>query len=202
VRKRKEPNVGDSEASTAEFPRAEDHDLVRLFLRTGDPRAFQELLERHLPMIRRLLFTLLGGQREEMEDAEQEIMLSLFQGLREFQFRSSFRTYFYRLARNRGIDHLRRKRSRERTLARAKAGLWNLEPAGPEQQVLRQEEAESLLSFFRTLPAGDRELILMKDVDGFSIVEIAEVLGIPPGTVKSRLHRARAKLIEAAGGEP
>jgi RNA polymerase sigma-70 factor (ECF subfamily) len=193
--------VGDLESAAAETPRLEDHDLVRLFQRTSDPRVFQELLERHLPMIRRLLYTLLGGQREEMEDAEQEIVLSLFQGLRDFQFRSSFRTYFYRLARNRGIDHLRRKRSRERTMAKAKAGLWNVEPAGPEEQVLRREETGSLLGLFRALPSRDRQLILMKDIDGFSIAEIAEVLALPPGTVKSRLHRARAKLIEIAGGE-
>ena len=201
MRKRREPSVGDLETAAAETPRPEDHDLVRLFQRTGDPKAFRELLERHLAMIRRLLYTLLGGQREEMEDAEQEIVLSLFRGLRDFQFRSSFRTYFYGLARNRGIDHLRRKRSRERTMARAKAGLWSNEPAGPEEQVLRREETESLLGFFRALPPRDRQLILMKDIDGFSIAEIAEILALPPGTVKSRLHRAQAKLIETAGGE-
>jgi RNA polymerase sigma-70 factor (ECF subfamily) len=197
VRKRNEANVGDSEPA-AETPPPEDHILIRRFLRSGDQRTFQELVERHLPPIRRLLYTLFNGQREEMEDAEQEIILSLFQGLKDFQFRSSFRTYFYRLARNRGIDCLRRKRSRERTLARVGLGLWNRAPEGPEQQALRREEIDTLLGVFQTLPSKDRQLILMKDVDGFSIEEIADILGVPPGTVKSRLHRAREKLHRTA----
>jgi RNA polymerase sigma-70 factor (ECF subfamily) len=200
VRKKKEPKVAESEAAP-EAPAPEDHVLIRCFLRSGDPRAFQDLVERHLPSIRRLLYTLFNGQREEMEDAEQEIILSLFKGLKDFQFRSSFRTYFYRLARNRGIDCLRRKRSRERTLARIKPGLPNAEHLGPEQQALRREEIETLLGLFQSLPSRDRQLILMKDVDGFSIEEMAEILEVPAGTVKSRLHRAREKLLRAARRE-
>jgi RNA polymerase sigma-70 factor (ECF subfamily) len=197
VRKHKDLTVDRREVAPEESE-VEDHILIRRFLDSGDPRTFQELVERHLPSIRRLLYTLFNGQREEMEDAEQEIVLSLFRGLKDFRFRSSFRTYFYRLARNRGIDCLRRKRSRERTLARVKLSLWNSEPEGPEQQALRREEIESLLGFFRTLPLKDRQLILMKDVDDFSIEQIAAILGVPPGTVKSRLHRAREKLLASA----
>jgi RNA polymerase sigma-70 factor (ECF subfamily) len=197
VRKHKDLTVDRREVASEESE-VEDHILIRRFLDSGDPRTFQELVERHLPSIRRLLYTLFNGQREEMEDAEQEIVLSLFRGLKDFRFRSSFRTYFYRLARNRGIDCLRRKRSRERTLARVKLSLWNSEPEGPEQQALRREEIESLLGFFRTLPLKDRQLILMKDVDDFSIEQIAAILGVPPGTVKSRLHRAREKLLASA----
>lgn len=200
MRKHKDLTV-DRREVTPEESQAEDHILIRRFLDSGDPRTFQELVERHLPSIRRLLYTLFNGQREEMEDAEQEIVLSLFRGLKDFRFRSSFRTYFYRLARNRGIDCLRRKRSRERTLARVKLSLWNSEPEGPEQQALRREEIESLLGVFRTLPLKDRQLILMKDVDDFSIEQIAAILGVPPGTVKSRLHRARERLLASARRE-
>ena len=197
MRKQREPKVADSEP-VPEASAPEDQVLIRRFLRSGDSRAFQELLERHLPSIRRLLYTLFNGQREEMEDAEQEVILSLFQGLKDFRFRSSFRTWFYRLARNRGIDCLRRNRSRERTLARIKRNLPNPEHLGPEQQVLRREEMETLLSVFQTLASRDRQLILMKDVDGFSIEEIGQILEAPAGTVKSRLHRARERLLRAA----
>lgn len=197
MRNQREPKVADSEP-VPEASSPEDHVLIRRFLRSGDPRTFQELVERHLPSIRRLLYTLFNGQREEMEDAEQEIILSLFQGLKDFRFRSSFRTWFYRLARNRGIDCLRRNRSRERTLARIKRDLPNPEHLGPEQQALRREEIETLLSVFQTLASRDRQLILMKDVDGFSIEEIGQILEAPAGTVKSALHRAREKLLRAA----
>jgi RNA polymerase sigma-70 factor (ECF subfamily) len=173
---------------------SEDFILIRRFLRTGDAREFRTLVERHLPSIRRLLYTLFNGQREEMEDAEQEIVLSLFQRLKDFQFRSSFRTYFYRLARNRGIDCLRKKRSQDRAAARVRWGLWNQEPPGPEEQVVHREERETLLSVFQTLPSKARQLILMKDVDGFTLDEMADILDVPIGTVKSRLHRAREKL--------
>jgi RNA polymerase sigma-70 factor (ECF subfamily) len=173
---------------------SEDTVLIHRFLHSGDQQTFRDLVERHLPSIRRLLYTLFNGQREEMEDAEQEIILSLFLGLKDFHFRSSFRTYFYRLARNRGIDCLRRQRSRERALTRLGLGLLNSESPGPEEQALRREEVRSLLNVFQNLPSRDRQLVLMKEVDGFAIDEIAEILAVPPGTVKSRLHRARAKL--------
>ena len=67
--------------------------------------------------------------------------------------------------------------------------------------MLRREEGETLLRLFQTLSFRDRQLILMKDVDGFSIEETAAILGIPKGTVKSRLHRAREKLAGRIRGE-
>lgn len=179
---------------------SEDFILIRRFLRAGDSRVFRTLVERHLPSIRRLLYTLFNGQREEMEDAEQEIVLSLFQRLKDFQFRSSFRTYFYRLARNRGIDCLRKKRSQDRTVARLGLGLWNRELPGPEEQAVHREETDTLLAVFQTLPSKDRQLILMKDIDGFALNEMEDILGVPIGTVKSRLHRAREKLAKHVRG--
>ena len=158
-------------------------------------------MDRHLQLIRRLLYTLFNGQREEMEDAEQEILICLFQGLKDFRFRSSFRTYLYRMARNRAIDCLRRAKSRERVRARLNPGSWNRDPSGPEEQALRREATGTLLELFRSLPSRDRQLILMKDVDGFSLEEMSEILGVPTGTVKSRLHRARSKLAEHARGK-
>ena len=190
--------MGDPESAAGASPPA-DHSLIQSFLQSGDPAAFRKLVERHLPPVRRLLYTLFNGQREEIEDAEQEIILSLLQGLGSFQFRSSFRTYFYRLARNRGIDCLRRKRSRERVLVRLRSGLGNEQAHDPEEQALRGEELRSLLEVFHTLPSRDRQLILMKDVEGFSVEEVAGILKVPVGTVKSRLHRAREKLARRLG---
>ncbi len=189
-----------AEAGALPNEESEDFILIRRFLRAGDSRVFRTLVERHLPSIRRLLYTLFNGQREEMEDAEQEIVLSLFQRLKDFQFRSSFRTYFYRLARNRGIDCLRKKRSQDRAVARLGLGLWNRELPGPEEQAVHREETETLLAVFQTLPSKDRQLILMKDIDGFALNEMADILGVPIGTVKSRLHRAREKLAKHLRG--
>lgn len=202
VRKRNKPNVHGRNAAAGALPNEESEDfiLIRRFLRTGDSKEFRTLVERHLPPIRRLLYTLFNGQREEMEDAEQEIVISLFQRLKDFQFRSSFRTYFYSLARNRSIDFLRKKRSQDRTVARLRLGLRNREVAGPEQQVMQREETETLLAVFQTLPSKDRRLILMKDIDGFTLNEMADIMDVPIGTVKSRLHRAREKLAKYLRG--
>jgi RNA polymerase sigma-70 factor (ECF subfamily) len=176
ARKRNTPNVHVRKTAAGALPNDESEDflLIRRFVRTGDPGEFRTLVERHLPSIRRLLYILFNGQREEMEDAEQEIVLSLFQKLKDFQFRSSFRTYFYRLARNRGIDCLRKKRSQDRAVARLRLGVWNRETPGPEEQVVHREETETLLAVFQTLPSKDRQLILMKDVDGFTLEEMSD----------------------------
>ena len=199
ARKRNKPSVHVRKTAAGALPNEDSADflLIRRFLRTGNRGDFRTLVERHLPSIRRLLYTLFNGQREEMEDAEQEIVLSLFQRLKDFQFRSSFRTYFYRLARNRGIDCLRKMRSQDRAVARLRLGMWNREVPDPEEQVVAREETETLLAVFQTLPSKDRQLILMKDVDGFTLEEMAGILEVPIGTIKSRLHRAREKLAKS-----
>ena len=194
----KEPGVGEAEAKIgAELP--EDETLIRRFLEERDEKAFECLIRRHLPSIRRMLYTLFNGQREDMEDAEQEIVLNLYRGLQDFRFRCSFRTYLYRLARNRGIDCLRRKASRKRMRSRLRLQLPNRDPMDPEQQALRYLQADAVLRAVQALPLTDRQLIVMKDVDGFSLGQIAEIVGAPVGTIKSRLHRARNRLLTKLG---
>lgn len=199
MRNRNEPKAGGAETDVgAALP--EDETLIRRFLDVGDKKAFEQLIHRHLPSIRRMLYTLFNGQREDMEDAEQEIILSLYRGLRDFRFHSSFRTYLYRLARNRGIDCLRRKVSRKRMRSRLRLQLQNQEPVDPEQQALRRIQADTVLRAVQTLPLIDRQLIVMKDVDGFSLEQIAEIMEAPLGTIKSRLHRARNRLVNRLRG--
>jgi len=72
--------------------------------------------------------------------------------------------------------------------------MWNRPDPDPEQLFLEREERGTLLAVFQTLPVRERQLIMMKDVDGFSLEEMAQILKVPIGTVKSGLHRAREKL--------
>ena len=88
---------------------SEDFQLIRRFLETGDPRCFRSLVERHQPSVRRLLWVMLDGAREEVEDVEQEVLLALYRGLGNFRFQSSFRTYLLSMARYRALDALRRR---------------------------------------------------------------------------------------------
>jgi RNA polymerase sigma-70 factor (ECF subfamily) len=182
----------------------QDELLVRRFQQTGDAEAFHALVRRHLPAVRRLLAVILGGDREEVQDAEQEVLLSLYRRLGSFQFRSSFRTFLYSLARNRAVDHLRRLRRHARIRERAR--LQAPPPGGagttdPLARVLEQERRQDLWRAFSLLPVGQRQLLLMKEVEGFAVEEIAGILALPEGTVKSRLHRGRARLARLLRGE-
>ena len=96
--------------SLAEKPPAEeaDFELVRRYLAGRDPRAFESLVRRHLPMLRRLLAGLMRGTREDLEDAEQEVLLAVAGGLAGFRFQSSLTTWLYSLARRRALDLLLR----------------------------------------------------------------------------------------------
>jgi RNA polymerase sigma-70 factor (ECF subfamily) len=185
----------------AEKPEPEDFTLIRRFLRTGEGKDFRRLVEPHLPMLRRLLYTLLRGQREDMEDAEQDILLELSRSLSAFGFRSSFRTFLYSLARHRAIDLLRSAGRRRRLLQRLRLQARTKEPAvEPTEGADRQETNRCLLVAFQTVCPAERQLVLLKDVEGFSIEEIAALLALPAGTVKSRLHRARRKLARLLRG--
>jgi RNA polymerase sigma-70 factor (ECF subfamily) len=174
-----------------------DDELIRRFLREGDSRSFRLLVERHQSSVRRLLWVMLGGAREEIEDVEQEVLLALYRGLGSFHFQSSFRTYLLSLARHRALDALRRRGRRRRE----DQALRLLAPAAadPQEQVQERLRAERVLAGFRLLPVAERQLLLLRDVEGLSMNELAAALGLPPGTAKSRLHRARTRLARILG---
>ena len=116
---------------------ASDEELARRFVATADHGTFVALVERHLPAVRRLLAGLFNGVAEDIEDAQQEILATLYVGMDRFRFQSSFRTYFYRLCRNTAIDMLRRK-GRERR---------RVEAAAREAQALSRRGREGRLRF-------------------------------------------------------
>ncbi len=129
-----------------------------------------------------------------MEDTKQEILIELYRKLKNFRFESSFKTYLYRLARNRAIDMIRKK-SRERKKISAFRETIPDKYIDPEEEIIKSEERRSILDAVFLLEESERVLLLMKDAEGFSIRSISESMGIPEGTVKSRLHRARARVV-------
>ena len=161
---------------------------------TGDRDAFTELVGRHIAGVRRLLWGLFRGHREDMEDAEQEILLALFRSLGGFRFAAGFRTYLYRFTRNRAIDILR-KRGRERRVIDRWGRTRGPEPqVDPEEDVLRAEAAGEAMQLLSRLRPEDRALVIMREIEGLSLRETAQVLGVRVGTVKSRLHRMRTRI--------
>jgi RNA polymerase sigma-70 factor (ECF subfamily) len=141
-----------------------------------------------------------------MEDAEQEILAALYVGLAGFRFHASFRTFLYRLARNTAIDMLRRKGRERKRLeaarreARARAGTLEEATFDPDQGLVREERRQRLRMALASLQPDERLLVVLKESEGLAVEEIARVLSIPSGTVKSRLHRSREKLALLLGG--
>jgi RNA polymerase sigma-70 factor (ECF subfamily) len=178
----------------------EDRALIREFVDRHDGHAFEKLVQKHLAGMRRLLYGLFNGNREDMEDAEQEVLLSLFRSLPGFRGDSSFKTYLYRLCRNRSIDMLRKRRRDRRIIEFARK---NRPPQGedPEELVLNREKREEILQDLQSLDKEERTLVILKDIEGMSVRELSDIMGIPEGTVKSRLHRTRGKLVEMIGGK-
>jgi RNA polymerase sigma-70 factor, ECF subfamily len=170
-----------------------DEELIRRFAAGGDHAAFEALVRRHLPRIRRLLYGLFGGDPEDMQDAEQEILLALFRSLPRFGGRSTFATWLYRLVRNRGIDLIRRRERERRSLSRLGADAGAAGPHPEEVAVAAVERGEAM-ALLATLGASERLVVLLREVEGLSVQETARVLRLPAGTVKSRLHRARARI--------
>lgn len=182
--------------------------------RAGDHAAFRVLVERHQGRLFRLAARVLGDE-DLARDAVQDAFLKAYVSLRRFEGRSSLYTWLYRLTLNVCLD-LRRRRKSDRTVEWPEAELddgavaadfasqtgRDLPPAGPDADLERSEIRRRVGQAIGELPAEARETLLLREVDGLSYTEIADTLGIPKGTVMSRLHYARKrvqKLLRASG---
>ena len=155
--------------------------------RRGDQRAFGSLIRRHDEALRGLAFRLLGD-RDSMDDALQEAYVAAFRALPRYRGDSAFATWLYRIVYNACLDELRRTRNvvpletlRDRPDPR---------PTIAETLPTRTRLEEALAA----LPPPDRAAVLLVDAQGFDYGSAAEVLGVPEGTIGSRLNRARATL--------
>lgn len=166
-----------------------DETLLVAQARAGSTGAFEELLARHDRELRALAFRLLDD-RAAMDDVLQDAYVKAFVALRDFTGRSAFGTWLYRIVYNTALDELRRR-------SRRRAVRWD---DVPEIADRAQDPADAasihvdLASALEALPPDLRAIVLMVDAAGMDYGEAAEVLGVPPGTVASRLNRARRML--------
>ncbi len=142
-----------------------------------------------------MLYGIFKGNVEDVEDARQEILIELYTKARNFRFHSSFKTYLYRIARNRAIDILRKKGRDRAKIAKLKDYQMVREARDPQEIALEMDRRENVLAALFKLKEEERTMLIARDVEGLSLNEIAEVYGIPLGTVKSKLHRARDRII-------
>lgn len=167
----------------------DDRDLVEA-LRRGDPAAAAALVDRNAPRLLAMLTHLCNGDREQAGEFVQEAFARAWERLDRFDGRSSFATWLYRLARNRAIDLLARRRPQATDLQPHAATTRER----PDETLERDEQVAAVRQALANLDAEAREIILLRDFEGLDYDAIAERLGIALGTVKSRLSRARAAL--------
>jgi RNA polymerase sigma-70 factor (ECF subfamily) len=175
-------------------PEPDDRQLVAA-AQAGDRRALDALLRRHHDRIHGLCRKICGQEADAL-DATQDALIAIVRGLAHFDGRAAFGTWSYRIATNACLDELRRRRRRP------EPGLPELErvpPGGTPGVEATVTDALAIESALSTLPAEFRAAVVLRDLCRLDYAEIAEVLQIPPGTVRSRIARGRAVLARELG---
>jgi RNA polymerase sigma-70 factor (ECF subfamily) len=178
-----------------------ERELVRL-AQSGEEAAFEELIRRHQQRV----FGLVNGilrRREDVEDVVQQVFLKVFVSLKRFDQRSAFSTWLYKISVNECWDYLRKKKVRplmyeadlsEDQVSRLDGVVSADRP--PESPSERAEARDLLERMLEKLSDEDRQLLILKEVEGFSVQELAEMLDLNVNTVKVRLFRSRARLMD------
>lgn len=173
----------------------EDKELVSL-AQDGDREAFSSLVRRYQPKVfyMALSFT---RNREAADDLAQEVFLKAYLALRKFSFRSEFGTWLYRITVNHAKDYLRKKgRAREVSLdSVGEVPVVQGDELLAKAEARAEEQRKKLVhATLAELPEKYRVIVTLRDIQGCSYEQIGDILEISPGTVDSRLHRARQLL--------
>src|SRR5258706_9436396 len=181
----------------------DDRELVRS-AQAGDKEAFEELVRRHQHRV----FAVAGGilrRREDVEDISQQVFVKAYFSLKRFDQRAAFSTWLYKITVNECWDLLRKKKVRplvyESDLSeeQARQVMTSAEKVNPGPDISEKIEArENVERLLEGLDERDRLMLILKEVEGYSIEEIAEVLNLNGNTVKVRLFRARRKVVSQA----
>lgn len=190
------PISGNAGAHLPSKEHGDDRVLVER-VRAGDGAAYAELVDRYGGRLHAMLLHLAGGDHDLAAEFTQEAFVRAYANLDQFAGASSFYTWIWRLARNRALDLLERKRARNVDLESLGAIAAD---AGPGAALEGSEQRDAVRRALDDLPADQREILLLREFDGLDYVDIATALDLPEGTVKSRLNRARAALRERLCG--
>ena len=177
----------------------EDKEIIEKVL-AGDNDAFGLLVERYQNKIYNLCLRMCGNE-DDAFDLTQDAFVRAWRNLGGFQFESAFSTWLFRLSSNICLDFLRAKKRRAAVSLTVsdeedEESQLDLPDPGksPEEAVIAAEDRNLLTQALNSLPTDHRQIIVMRAIDDLSYSQIAEILGIQEGTVKSRLSRARTAL--------
>jgi len=187
--------------------REEDAELLRAVL-DGDGTAYRGLVEKYQGRVYSMIYGMLRNQ-EDARDVTQEAFVKAYRNLASFRLEASFYTWLYRIAMNLAIDLTRKRKRRERAgfddgiAQRDGAGgiseVHNEE--GPGRALERKQLFSQIMTAMEQLPEDQKQVVLLRELEGLSYKEISEVMEIPEGTVMSRLFYARKKLQKLLAGE-
>jgi RNA polymerase sigma-70 factor (ECF subfamily) len=173
-------------------------------LQEGDARAYREMVDLHLPQIYRLAHSITQDVMEA-QDVAQEVLLSVFRRVDDFQEKSAIGTWIYRITVNASLDRVRSRQRRKETVPLDEF-LPTFTPDGehaqeivdwseePLDHLLSQEARVKIQEAIDSLGEDQRVVLVMKDIEEFTLKEIGEILDLSLPAVKSRLHRARLAL--------
>jgi RNA polymerase sigma-70 factor (ECF subfamily) len=162
----------------------------------GDQVAWEQIVRQNWRKVFNVAYKFVG-KHDEAEDLTQDIFLKIFKALKTFDRRANFQTWIISISRNLCIDHYRSVRKERQTIARD-VDSSELQPAtadrGPYAQAEHQDLRAQLRQALETLPVTLRTAVVLRDLQELSYQEIADRLGLPEGTVKSRINRGRIEL--------
>lgn len=185
-------------------PEADTHAALLRRCQGGDDTAFEELVRRFQPRVSAIVRGILR-QSNDCDDIAQQVFTKVYFALNKFNFQSAVSTWIYKIAVNECYDHLRKQKVRRAKILadlseQESAWVQNLDVnghlgvAGLAKQVEVRELADKLLA---RVCAEDRVLLVLKEVEGYGVREVAAIVGLNENTVKVRLFRARQALVTA-----
>jgi RNA polymerase sigma-70 factor (ECF subfamily) len=200
------PAVGDRPRAKTrvDHRNSEEAALVRR-VQAKDEMAFREIVERYQSKVFSIIYGILRNHNDA-EDISQQVFAKIYFSIQSFDFRSSLLTWIYKITVNECYDYLRKKRVRkliyesdfsdEDALHMENTGSAADAAPGIDQTLASRDLAMKLLA---KISEEDRNLILLKEVEGHSVEELSQMTGMNENTIKVKLFRARQKLVKAAG---
>ncbi|HXE71471.1 MAG TPA: sigma-70 family RNA polymerase sigma factor [Candidatus Nitrosotenuis sp.] len=181
---------------------SEEDGILAARAKSGDGQAFEELVSRHGRRIYNVVLRMVHGDREEAEDLTQEVLLRAYQALPGFREESGFYTWLYRIAVNRTLNRLQRKKLAVRSLDEPLTDEDGERPrelpdasGDPQAVYAHRELARALERSLDQLNQTSRAVFVLREVEGMSHEQIALVLGSTSQAVRVRLHRAKKELM-------
>ncbi len=178
-----------------------DEELIRETL-DGQTDAYGELILRYQDRLFNSLLRVVKSRHDAM-DAAQDAFLQAYQKLDGFRGDSQFYSWLFRIAMNAGLSRMRRKSRQDVSLEAQQSRGHNMTDeaaADPSDRIAQTEQQQQVFAALDSLADDHRVVLTLKELEGLKYEEIAELLGCPVGTVRSRLHRARAELREKLKG--